>query len=84
MRAWVFRRPGGRVAWRVAVGIGGLVVVIFGIVLLVIPGPGWVVIFLGMSIWATGSAGPDLCLRSLDGRSGSGLTGSDASPVGWA
>jgi uncharacterized protein (TIGR02611 family) len=53
MRAWVFRRPGGRVAWRVAVAIGGLIVVIFGIVLLVIPGPGWVVIFLGMSIWAT-------------------------------
>jgi uncharacterized protein (TIGR02611 family) len=53
LRAWVFRRPGGRVAWRVAVAIAGLVVVIFGIVLLVIPGPGWVVIFLGLSIWAT-------------------------------
>jgi uncharacterized protein (TIGR02611 family) len=53
LRAWVFRRPGGRMAWRVAVAIAGLVVVVFGIVLLVIPGPGWVVIFLGMSIWAT-------------------------------
>jgi uncharacterized protein (TIGR02611 family) len=41
------------VAWRVAVAIGGLVVVIFGVVLLVVPGPGWVVIFLGLSIWAT-------------------------------
>jgi uncharacterized protein (TIGR02611 family) len=53
LKAWVFRRPGGRVAWRVCVAIAGLVVVIFGIVLLVIPGPGWVVIFLGLSIWAT-------------------------------
>lgn len=53
VRAWVFRRPGGRTAWRAAVAILGLVVVVSGVVLLVIPGPGWVVIFLGLSIWAT-------------------------------
>jgi len=53
LRAWAFRRPGGQTAWRVAVAIVGLLVVILGVVLLVFPGPGWVVIFLGLSIWAT-------------------------------
>jgi uncharacterized protein (TIGR02611 family) len=31
----------------------GLAVVIAGIVMLVLPGPGWVVIFIGIGIWAT-------------------------------
>ena len=33
--------------------MAGLVVVITGIVLLIVPGPGWLVIFLGFAIWAT-------------------------------
>jgi uncharacterized protein (TIGR02611 family) len=53
LRAWVFRRPGGRLAWRGAIAFLGLVVVVLGAILLVFPGPGWVVIFLGLSIWAT-------------------------------
>jgi uncharacterized protein (TIGR02611 family) len=35
------------------VGIVGLVVVVAGVVMLVFPGPGWLVIFLGFTIWAT-------------------------------
>ena len=31
----------------------GLAVVVSGIVLLIVPGPGWLVIFLGFAIWAT-------------------------------
>jgi uncharacterized protein (TIGR02611 family) len=53
LRTWVFRRPGGRSAWRFAIAILGLIVVMLGVVLLVLPGPGWVVIFLGLTIWAT-------------------------------
>lgn len=53
LRAWVYRRPGGRSAWRAVIAFLGLVVILFGAVLLVFPGPGWVVIFLGLSIWAT-------------------------------
>jgi uncharacterized protein (TIGR02611 family) len=45
--------PGGHQAWRVGIGVLGLVVVIAGIVMLVLPGPGWVVIFVGFGIWAT-------------------------------
>jgi len=49
VRSW----PGGRHVWRVAIAFLGLVVVVAGIVMLVLPGPGWVVIFLGVGIWAT-------------------------------
>jgi uncharacterized protein (TIGR02611 family) len=49
----VRRWPGGHHAWRVGIGLLGLVVVIAGIVMLVVPGPGWVVIFVGFGIWAT-------------------------------
>ena len=44
--------PGAR-AWRIGVALAGSVVIAAGVVLLVIPGPGWLVIFLGLGIWAT-------------------------------
>ena len=53
VRSFVHRWPGGRHAWRAWIGVLGLVVVIAGIVMLVLPGPGWVVIFVGFGIWAT-------------------------------
>ena len=52
-RSWVYERPGGSQAWRVGVALVGLVVIILGIVFLVVPGPGWLVIFAGLGIWAT-------------------------------
>jgi uncharacterized protein (TIGR02611 family) len=39
--------------WRVAVFLLGLAVVAGGVLLLPLPGPGWVVIFAGMAVWAT-------------------------------
>jgi uncharacterized protein (TIGR02611 family) len=39
--------------WRVGVFLAGLAVVACGVVLLPLPGPGWLVIFGGMAIWAT-------------------------------
>lgn len=53
LRSWVYERPGGAHAWRVGIALLGLVVVIVGIVLLALPGPGWLVIFAGLGIWAT-------------------------------
>jgi uncharacterized protein (TIGR02611 family) len=53
LRASVARRPGGARAWRIGVAFAGSVVIAAGVVLLVIPGPGWLVIFLGLGIWAT-------------------------------
>jgi uncharacterized protein (TIGR02611 family) len=53
VRAWVHRRPGGAKAWRLGIALIGLVVIVVGIVLLAVPGPGWLVIFAGLGIWAT-------------------------------
>ena len=52
-RSWAHRRPVGAHLWRIGIALIGLVVVIVGVVLLVLPGPGWVTIFVGLGIWAT-------------------------------
>lgn len=39
--------------YRLAIGVLGLIVVVIGIVLLPLPGPGWAVIFLGLGLWAS-------------------------------
>lgn len=43
----------GRIAWRVGVTIVGVAVIAGGIVLLPLPGPGWLIIFAGLGILAT-------------------------------
>ncbi|AWE49258.1 MULTISPECIES: TIGR02611 family protein [Streptomyces] len=50
-------------SWQVGVFIIGLAVVGAGIVMLPLPGPGWVVIFGGMAIWATEFVWAQLVLR---------------------
>jgi uncharacterized protein (TIGR02611 family) len=50
-------------SWQVGVFVVGLAVVGLGIVLLPLPGPGWVVIFAGMAIWATEFVWAQLVLR---------------------
>ncbi|MEV0906648.1 TIGR02611 family protein [Streptomyces hokutonensis] len=51
------------VSWQVGVFVVGLAVVAAGIVMLPLPGPGWVVIFGGMAIWATEFVWAQLVLR---------------------
>ncbi|MGW4892836.1 TIGR02611 family protein [Kitasatospora sp. NPDC004240] len=50
-------------SWQVAVFLIGLAVVVLGVIMLPLPGPGWVVIFLGMGIWATEFVWAQLALR---------------------
>jgi uncharacterized protein (TIGR02611 family) len=50
-------------SWQVGVFIAGLAVVGAGIVMLPLPGPGWLVIFGGMAIWATEFVWAQLVLR---------------------
>ncbi|MEU1052889.1 TIGR02611 family protein [Streptomyces sp. NPDC005876] len=50
-------------SWQVGVFVIGLAVVVVGIVMLPLPGPGWVVIFAGMAIWATEFVWAQLVLR---------------------
>ncbi|WP_229376948.1 TIGR02611 family protein [Streptomyces spirodelae] len=40
-------------SWRVGIFIVGLAIVTGGVIMLPLPGPGWLVIFGGMAVWAT-------------------------------
>lgn len=44
--------PAGSVAFRTGVAILGGVVVVAGLILVPLPGPGWLIVFFGVSIWA--------------------------------
>jgi uncharacterized protein (TIGR02611 family) len=49
----VRRRRGGWLAWRIGVSVIGLAVIVTGIILLPLPGPGWLIIFAGLGVLAT-------------------------------
>jgi uncharacterized protein (TIGR02611 family) len=56
LTAWrdaVRRLPGGWLIWRIGVTIVGLVIVVVGLILVPLPGPGWLIVFLGLGVWAT-------------------------------
>ena len=53
VRDAVRRWPGGWLLWRIGVTLVGLVVLVVGLVLIPLPGPGWLIVFLGLGIWST-------------------------------
>lgn len=53
LRDRVRRLPGGPILWQVVIGLAGGVVVLGGLLLIPLPGPGWAIVFLGLAIWAT-------------------------------
>jgi uncharacterized protein (TIGR02611 family) len=53
VRARVRRTRAGFILWRGAVVVVGVTVIVVGIVLLPLPGPGWLIIFAGLGILAT-------------------------------
>lgn len=44
--------PTGRIALKVFIGVAGLAVVALGVVLIPLPGPGWLIVLGGLGIWA--------------------------------
>ena len=60
---FIKRRRALHLSWQVGVFVVGLAVVAAGVVMLPLPGPGWVVIFGGMAIWATEFVWAQLVLR---------------------
>ena len=52
-RSRVRRLPGGFLAWRIAITVLGSAVIAAGVVLLPLPGPGWLIIFAGLGLLAT-------------------------------
>ncbi|WP_255308415.1 TIGR02611 family protein [Streptomyces marincola] len=49
--------------WQAGVFLVGLVVIVVGVIMLPLPGPGWLVIFAGMAIWGTEFVWAQLVLR---------------------
>jgi uncharacterized protein (TIGR02611 family) len=52
-RAWVERYPRVRWLYRLGVGLLGTVVAVVGLILVPLPGPGWLIVFLGLAILGT-------------------------------
>lgn len=52
-RAWIDDRPRLRHAYRTGVGILGGLIAVVGLILVPLPGPGWLVVFLGLAILGT-------------------------------
>lgn len=53
VRARVRALPGGTLGWRIGVTLVGAAVVVIGVALLALPGPGWLIIFGGLGVLAT-------------------------------
>lgn len=49
----VAKLPGGLLTWKILIGVLGLAIIVLGVVLLPLPGPGWLIIFLGLGLWGT-------------------------------
>lgn len=52
-REWLRSHPRLRVAYLVAVAVIGVAVTLSGLALVPLPGPGWLVVFLGLAILGT-------------------------------
>ncbi len=55
---WEWRRkirsnPHSHRIYRIIVGVVGLIVLVIGLIMVPFPGPGWLVVFLGLAIWAS-------------------------------
>lgn len=52
-RARLRSNPALDLAYRITVGVVGLVVVVVGLILVPLAGPGWLIVLGGVAIWAT-------------------------------
>lgn len=55
---WGWRRklaanPVTNQTYRIVIGVIGLVIVALGLLAIPLPGPGWLIVFLGLGVWAT-------------------------------
>ncbi len=49
-RAIIARRPWLNVVYKVLITVIGVLVVVIGLILVPLPGPGWLIVFIGMTI----------------------------------
>lgn len=53
IRGWLVKHPRLQHAYRVTIGTLGAAIALFGLVLVPLPGPGWLIVFLGLAILGT-------------------------------
>ena len=53
LRRFVARNRGLGVAYRVAVAILGFAIIVTGLALIPLPGPGWLIVFAGLAVLST-------------------------------
>ncbi len=53
VRAWVAEHPRLEIAYRAAVAVVGIAMALGGLILVPLPGPGWLVVFLGLAVLGT-------------------------------
>jgi uncharacterized protein (TIGR02611 family) len=52
-RAWADGHPFLLFAYRLGVGLLGTIIVAVGVILIPLPGPGWLIVFLGLAVLGT-------------------------------
>lgn len=62
-RAFFAKHPALDATYRVAVGVLGAAVMVLGVVLIPLPGPGWLIVFAGLALLATEFAWAERLLR---------------------
>ena len=68
LRERIERKPTLKLAYRIAVGVIGTIVLVAGIFLIPYPGPGWLVVFAGLAILATEFSWAERVLHYARGR----------------
>jgi uncharacterized protein (TIGR02611 family) len=53
LRRFVARNRGLEVAYRAVIGLIGFAIIITGLVLIPLPGPGWLIVFAGLAVLST-------------------------------
>ncbi|WIB35712.1 TIGR02611 family protein [Curtobacterium sp. MCJR17_043] len=53
LRTWIHARPHVHLFYKVLVGIVGGLIVVVGLALVPLPGPGWLVVFIGLTVLAS-------------------------------
>jgi uncharacterized protein (TIGR02611 family) len=49
-RTWIHAHPRLRAPYRLVVALAGLTVIVVGLILVPLPGPGWLIVFVGVAI----------------------------------
>ena len=52
-RTWIHRHPRLRAPYRLLVALAGLTVIVIGLILVPLPGPGWLIVFVGVATLGT-------------------------------